>query len=89
MTGKLVPTQVGDVQVLVETLPPVAGSEPTAGRIEDASRKVVEAFDKAQDAIVEIASKVAGSVAAMGDGRWTRTRCRWSLGFRSRSRVIW
>jgi hypothetical protein len=65
MVGRLVPTQVGQVQVFVETLPPAAGSEQTAGRIEDAGRKVVEAFDRAQDAIVEIASTVSGSVTAM------------------------
>ena len=64
--GRLVPTQVGDVEIVVETLPPAAGSEATAGRIEDASRRLVEAFDKTQDAIVAVASKVTGSVAAMG-----------------------
>jgi len=66
VTGRLVPTDVGGVQLWVETRPQVAGSEQTAGRVEDAGRRVVKAFDQVQDAIVEVAARVAASVAAMG-----------------------
>jgi hypothetical protein len=65
MPGVLVPVRVGDIEVLVETVP-VPGSERTAGRLDEAGRRVVEAFDRAQEAIVEIATQLAGTVAAMG-----------------------
>jgi hypothetical protein len=53
------------VQLYVETLSQGPGSEPTSGRIEDVGERVVEAFDKAQDAIVGVASKVAGAIEAL------------------------
>src|SRR5437899_2572910 len=65
MTGALVPVRVGGVEVLVETVP-VPGSERTAGRLDDAGRRVIEAFDRAQEAIVEIATQLAGTVSTMG-----------------------
>lgn len=61
MTGRLVPVRVGDVELLVEAVVP-PGSEPTSGRVDEVARKVGEAFDRAQGAIVEIAVKTAGSV---------------------------
>lgn len=65
MVGRLVPVRVGGVDVLVEAVTP-PGSEPTSGRVDEVARKVSEAFDRAQDAIVEIAVKTAGTVRAMG-----------------------
>lgn len=38
------------------------GSEETSGRLEDAGRRVADAFDRAQDAIVAIGAHLAGSV---------------------------
>jgi hypothetical protein len=65
MVGLLVPVRVGDVEVLVETVP-VPGSERMSGRLGEAGRRVVEAFGRAQAAIVEIASQVAGAVGVLG-----------------------
>ncbi|MFJ8629591.1 CU044_2847 family protein [Streptomyces sp. NPDC093568] len=66
MAGVLVPTHVGGVEVLVETVP-VPGSERTSGRLEEAGQRVVEAFDRAQDTITAFASQLAGTLAAMGE----------------------
>lgn len=62
--GRMVPVEVDGVAVLVATLAE-PGSQATAGRAEDAARRVVDAFDHAQEAIVVVAGKVAGSVAQM------------------------
>lgn len=70
MTGRVVPVRVGDVDLLVTTVP-VAGTEPTSGRAEDVSRRVTEAFDAVQGAVVEIAGRVAGSVQELA----ARGRC--------------
>src|SRR5262249_50144326 len=64
MVGRLVPVQVGGVEVLVEARP-VAGSEPTAGRLEAVAGRAVEAFDKAQETITAIAERVAGTVGEL------------------------
>ncbi|WP_210571682.1 CU044_2847 family protein [Streptomyces sp. GESEQ-4] len=66
MAGVLVPTRVGGVEVLVETVP-VPGSERTSGRLEEAGQRVVEAFDRAQETITALASQLAGTLAAMGE----------------------
>jgi hypothetical protein len=65
MVGRLVPAEVGGVHILIETLPAAAGTELTAGRVEDASQRVVEAFDQIQGAIAGIASRVVASLSAM------------------------
>lgn len=54
MIGREIPVRVGDVEVLVETTP-LAGSEPTS-RVDAAVDRVGEAFIRAQNAIVEIAT---------------------------------
>lgn len=56
--------RAGDVDLLVETVP-VAGSESTS-RLPDASGRVVDAFDRARDAIVEITSSAADAIQRMG-----------------------
>jgi hypothetical protein len=63
MSGRSVPVlmQVGDVELLVEAVVP-PGSEPTSGRLDQAGARVVDAFERAQAAIVEIGGKLAGSV---------------------------
>ncbi|MFG3020188.1 CU044_2847 family protein [Streptomyces sp. NPDC048254] len=60
MTNRLLPVRVGEVELLVETVP-VAGSEPTS-RLGDAERRVVDSFDHARDAVVEIAASAAEAV---------------------------
>jgi hypothetical protein len=54
--NQLIPVRVGDIEIEVETVP-VAGTEPTLGR--RAAGNVVEAFGRAQDAIIEVARSTA------------------------------
>jgi len=84
-----VPVRVGDVEVLVETVP-VPGSERTSGRLEDAGRRVVEAFDRAQQAIVEIAGQLAGTVEEMGRRavRPDHVEVRFGLSFTAQGGVV-
>ncbi|WP_328460223.1 CU044_2847 family protein [Streptomyces sp. NBC_00448] len=63
MTSRLLPLRVGDVDLLVETVT-VAGSEPTS-RLRNASGRVVDAFDHARDAIVEIASATGEAIGRL------------------------
>ncbi|MFF0204381.1 CU044_2847 family protein [Streptomyces sp. NPDC005017] len=60
MTNRLIPVRVGAVEVLVETVP-VPGSQPTS-RLQEAGRQVVESFDHARDAVVEIAASTAQAI---------------------------
>jgi hypothetical protein len=64
--GKLIPVRIGDVDVYIETMPPVplVGSEQTAfGRQRpqegEAVEKVADVFARAQDAILSIATTTA------------------------------
>jgi hypothetical protein len=59
-----IPVRVGDVELLVETVP-VAGSEPTS-RVSDAAAEVADAFSRAQQAIVELAASTAATVGEVG-----------------------
>jgi hypothetical protein len=60
MSSRLIPLRVGDVDLLVESMA-VAGSQPTSG-LDRVGERVVGAFERAQAAIVEVASSVAGTV---------------------------
>ncbi|MEU2062390.1 CU044_2847 family protein [Streptomyces sp. NPDC013455] len=64
MASRILPTRVGDVELFVETIP-VAGSESTS-RLSDAGDRVVNAFDRARDALVEIAASAADAVHRLG-----------------------
>jgi hypothetical protein len=59
--GRPIAVTVGDTAVLVETVAvaPAAGTELTAGRAQPALEKVSEAFDRAQDVIVNVAASTA------------------------------
>jgi hypothetical protein len=63
---RMVPVQVGEVEVLVEAVVP-SGTEPTSARVDEAVRRVGEAFDRAQDVVVEMGVKAAQSVAALAE----------------------
>ena len=65
MATRMMPVQVGDLDLLIETTI-VPGAESTTSGLGKAGDKVLSAFDAAQDAIVEMAVKLAGSVQAMG-----------------------
>lgn len=89
MVGRLVPVQVGGVEVLVEARP-VAGSEPTSGRLEAAAGRAVEAFDKAQETITAIAERVAGTVGELArrSARPDRMEVEFGLSFTASGNVI-
>jgi hypothetical protein len=65
VAGRLIPVQVGDVLIEVEAVP-VAGTEPTSGRVGKAAESVLEAFDRAQDAIVAVAKSTAQVIEKAG-----------------------
>jgi hypothetical protein len=56
--GRPISVQVGDAEVLVQTVL-VAGTEPTAGRAQQALERAGEAFCRAQEIIVEVAKSTA------------------------------
>lgn len=63
MTGRVIPVCVDGVELLVEASL-VAGSEPTS-RLERAQDAVAEAFERAQTAIVAVASSTADVIEQM------------------------
>lgn len=63
--GRLIPVRVGDIEIEVETVP-VAGTEPTSGRTARAAGSVLEAFGRAQDAIIEVAKSTAQMIEKAG-----------------------
>ena len=65
MAGRVVPMRVGDVELLVETSP-VAGSEPTS-KLSRAQDAVGEAFERAQTAIVAVASSTVDVIGQMSE----------------------
>ena len=63
--GRLIPVRVGDIEIEAEAVP-VAGTEATAGRAERAAGNVLEAFGRAQDAIIEVARSTAQMIEKAG-----------------------
>jgi hypothetical protein len=61
--GRLIPARVGDIEV--EAVP-VAGTEATSGRAAKAAGNVLEAFGRAQDAIIEVARSTAQMIDRPG-----------------------
>jgi hypothetical protein len=59
----LIPVRVGEIEV--EAVP-VAGTEATAGRTTGAAGNVLEAFGRAQDAIIEVAKSTAEMINKAG-----------------------
>lgn len=64
MATRTLPVRIGDVDLLVETMP-AAGSESTS-RLPAPGDRIVDAFDRARDAVVEIASSVGEAVQRLG-----------------------
>jgi hypothetical protein len=89
MAGKLVPMRIGDVEVLVETVP-VAGTEPTSG-LETAKDKVVDAFDRAKATIVAVGESTADVIKNLTTGRAAhpdKVEVEFGLGFSAKGNVI-
>ena len=64
-TSRLIPVRVGDIEIEVEAVP-VAGTEATSGRAAKAAGSVLEAFGRAQDAIIEVARSTAEMIEKAG-----------------------
>jgi hypothetical protein len=61
VAGQLIPVRVGEIEVLVETMP-VAGTQPTSvlgKRSSEVVDQMGNAFDRAQTAILNIATSTA------------------------------
>ncbi|MEU8091645.1 CU044_2847 family protein [Micromonospora chalcea] len=88
MAGQVIAVRVDGVEVLVETAR-VVGTEPTA--IGDrAQQQVMDAFERAQDAIIAVSTKVAGTVrqlAARG-ARPDKVEVEFGLKFTAKGDVI-
>jgi hypothetical protein len=63
--SRLIPVKVGDIEIEVEAIP-VAGTEATSGRTAKAAGSVLEAFGRAQDAIIEVARSTAQMIDRAG-----------------------
>ena len=65
VASRLIPVRVGDIEIEVEAVP-VAGTEATSGRGAKAAGSVLEAFGRAQDAIIEVAKSTAEMIEKAG-----------------------
>jgi len=63
--NRLTPVRIGDIEIEVEVVP-VAGSEPTAGLPGRVAGSALEAFGRAQDAIIEVAKSTAQMIEKAG-----------------------
>ncbi|MFF3324033.1 CU044_2847 family protein [Streptomyces sp. NPDC002889] len=88
MANRLLPVRVGGVDLLVEAVPQ-PGSEPTS-RLQEAGQQVVEAFDHAQDAVVEIATSAAQAIGRLRERavRPTAVEVEFGLKFSAQGNVI-
>jgi hypothetical protein len=57
--------QVGGIELLVETVT-IGGSEPTSGLASSAQKAVIDAFGRAQHAIVAVAEATMQTISDMG-----------------------
>jgi hypothetical protein len=88
MAGRLVPMRVGGIELLVETAP-VAGSEQTA-KVGEAAGRVVDAFERAQEAIVEVAASTVDLLKQASDrgARPDHVEVQFGLKFSAQGHVI-
>ena len=63
--NRLIPVRVGDIEIEVEAAL-VAGTEPPSGRAAKAAGNALEAFGRAQDAIIEVAKSTAQMIEKAG-----------------------
>jgi hypothetical protein len=88
VASQLIPVRVGDIQIEVEAVR-VAGTEPTSGRTERAAGSVLEAFTRAQDAILEVARSTAQMIDRAGAAaRPDRVEVEFGLKFSASGTVI-
>lgn len=63
--SRLIPLRVGDIEIEVEAVP-ATGTEATSGRAAKAAGSALEAFDRAQEAIIEVAKSTAQMIEEAG-----------------------
>ena len=63
--SQLIPVRVGDTEIQVEAVV-VAGTEPTSGKAAKAAGTVLDAFDRAQDTIIQVAKSTAEMINRTG-----------------------
>ena len=86
--SQLIPVRVGDIEIEVEAVP-VAGTEPTSGRAAKAAGNVLEAFGRAQEAIIEVAKSTAEMIDRAGAAaRPDRVEVEFGLKFSASGGVI-
>lgn len=85
VAGRPITVQVGDIEVLAQTVP-VPGTEPTSA----VTDRVLEAFDRAQEVIVEVARSTAAVIekAAARAARPDHVEIEFSLGFSVSGKVV-
>jgi hypothetical protein len=89
VASQLIPVRVGDIQIEVEAVR-VAGTEPaSSGKTERAAASVLEAFSRAQDAILEVAKSTAQMIDRAGTAaRPDRVEVEFGLKFSASGTVI-
>ena len=89
MAGRVMPLNVDGVELWVETTP-VAGSEPTSTRLDRAGEAVTEAFDRAQSAIVAMATATVGTIEELGkrSARPRQVQVKFGLKFTAKGNVV-
>jgi hypothetical protein len=86
--SRLIVVRVGDVDLEVEAVP-VTGTQPTSGRAAKATGSVLDAFGRAQDAIIEVAKSTAEMIDKAGSaGRPDRVEVEFGLKFSASGGVI-
>jgi len=86
--NRLIPVRVGDIEIEIEAVP-VAGTEPTVGRATRAAGSVLEAFGRAQEAIIEVAKSTAEMIDRAGSAaRPDRVEVEFGLKFSASGGVI-
>ena len=86
--SRLIPVRVGGVVIEAEVAP-VAGTEPTSGRVAKAAENVADAFSRAQETIVEVARSTAEMIERAGAAaRPDRVEVEFGLKFSASGGVI-
>jgi hypothetical protein len=86
--GRLIPVRVGEIEIEVEAVP-VAGTEATSDRAAKATGSALEAFGRAQDAIIEVAKSTAQMIDKAGaSARPPRVDVEFGLKFSASGTVI-
>lgn len=86
--SRLIAVQVGGMVIEAEAVP-VAGTEPTSGRVSKAAGEVADAFARAQETIVEVARSTAAVIERAGAAaRPDRVELEFGLKFSASGGVI-